>query len=689
MPTLPSPSVSPPGLRARRWERALAALLLAAAAAVLPDLALARARPFLLEIGPNDVEHVRGFRPDWERDGRTRFRWTTLSATATLPVRAEGDGHLLRMRVRRHFLDPAVVTVRAEGRPVTTFEIRADERTPYKLLELPLPPLEGKRPLALTFESRTVNPRPLGFALDWLEVERQSPAARFLPTTSIRVRLASLALAAFLAAVLAGASPRLASAHGSAAALLAGLGLLWSPAAAERILREGTSAYAVALLGPAALLGWWWRRRPAGDGGVLERNAPVALTLLLSAALALRLAILLHPEFYYPDVKVHALFAWQLARRGLIEFLREFTLNQYRYSLGLQFENGHWYAFPYPPAFYLLTWPLVAAAGYRPEVAVSLLAGVVNALELLLVFGLARSLRLSAPVGVAASAAHVVLPIFTARLSLAYFPALVGHAVDAVLLLVLVRRQADLGRVRTVAAVGSLLGLALLSYTQSLLNFGLILPLFLVVQVLADRTAEARRAQVGLLLAGALGLALAVGVFYGRYVPIFVDMQRGVAMSEERVLLEKQDADRTRAGPEPEEPPDDPYSGPTLDPIRGLKKAASRLWIFYSVFALPVLAGLALLLRRLRGGTARLVAVWAASYLLLNLASGGLPGPNLVRYNKDLEIVAPLFCLALALCGEWLWRRMPLLAAAYTMAYASFGALRAVRYLTEKFVLER
>lgn len=683
-----SPSASPPSPRPCGWKKALAALLLAAAAAVLPDLALARARPFLLDLGPNDVEHVRGFRPDWERDGRTRFRWTTLSATATLPVRAEGDGHLLRMRVRRHFLDPAVVTVRAEGRPVTTFEIRADERTPYRLLELPLPPLEGRHPLALTFEARTENPRPLGFALDWLEVERRTPSARFLPTASIRIRLASLALAAFLAAVLAGASTRLASAHGSAVALLVGLGLSWSPAAAERILREGTSAYAVALLGPAALLGWWWRRR-AGRGGVLKRDAPVALTLLLSAALALRLAILLHPGFYYPDVKVHALFAWQLARRGLIEFLRDFTVNQYRYSLGLQFENGHWYAFPYPPAFYLLTWPLVSVVGYRPEVAVSLLAGVVNALELLLVFGLARSLRLSVPVGVAASAAHVVLPIFTARLSLAYFPALVGHAADAVLLLVLVRRQADLGRARTVVAVGSLLALALLTYTQSLLNFGLILPLFLLAQVLAERTAEARRTQVGLLLAGALGLALALGVFYGRYVPIFVGMQRGVPMSEESVLLEKQASERRLAEPAPEEPPDDPYSGPSLDLGRGLKKAASRLWIFYSVFAVPILAGLGLLLRRLRGGTARLVAVWAASYLLLNLASGGLPGPNLVRYNKDLEIVAPLFCLALALCGEWLWRRNPLLAYAFAVAYASFGTLRAVRYLTEKLVLER
>ena len=34
-------------------------------------------------------------------------------------------------------------------------------------------------------------------------------------------------------------------------------------------------------------------------------------------------------------------------------------------------ENGHWYAFPYPPVFYVLCWPLVRLARFRPEVAVA------------------------------------------------------------------------------------------------------------------------------------------------------------------------------------------------------------------------------------------------------------------------------------------------------------------------------
>ena len=83
------------------------------------------------------------------------------------------------------------------------------------------------------------------------------------------------------------------------------------------------------------------------------------------------------------------------------------------------------------------------------------------------------------------------------------------------------------------------------------------------------------------------------------------------------------------------------------------------------------------------------MAAWAAVYVVLNFASGSLPGPNLVRYNKDLEIVAPLFCVALAFVGEALWRRSRALAVAFACAYAIFGAARAAGYLTSKFILER
>ena len=126
-----------------------------------------------------------------------------------------------------------------------------------------------------------------------------------------------------------------------------------------------------------------------------------------------------------------------------------------------------------------------------------------------------------------------------------------------------------------------------------------------------------------------------------------------------------------------------------MDPLRGLRKAGWRLYVFYALFAPVVVAGIVLLYARSEGAYARFIAAWALTYVLLNLASGGLPGPNLVRYNKDMEVVAPLCCMALAAVGLWLWERVRPLAALYGVSFLVFGTARAWRYLTEKFVLER
>jgi hypothetical protein len=81
------------------------------------------------------------------------------------------------------------------------------------------------------------------------------------------------------------------------------------------------------------------------------------------------------------------------------------------------------------------------------------------------------------------------------------------------------------------------------------------------------------------------------------------------------------------------------------------------LWLFYGPFAFLVIGGWLLLLRQLEGPARRFTACWGLVYLWLNLGSGGLPGPNLLRYTKDLEFVAPLCCAALAVVAAALWRR--------------------------------
>jgi hypothetical protein len=667
------------------------AVLLAALAWSAPALALRSGRPLVVNLGPNDADYVRGFREDWERLGRTRFHWTTLSSSVRLPARLSGEGHLLRMRGRRHFVEPALVALSVEGRAAAApLSIAADTRVAYRILEVPLPRLVGREPFELRMDAHSENPRPLGVAIDWIEVEPRGPSARVLPLPRMRLSLLAVVLAAFLATRLAGGGRALAGGHALIVLAAAAAGSAWDFVAADRIVRHGAAPY-VAMAALGVLLARWG---PARRALALEGSrAGTVLVVAMLLALAVRLVLLLNPQFFYPDVRVHANMAWQLHRRGLVDFLREFTVSQYRFSLGLQFENGHWYAFPYPPAFYLLCWPLLAL-GWRPEIVVSVLGAAANSVEVFLVYAIGRRLRLPHAVSLAGSLAAPLLPLFLARLTLAYFPALLGHAIDAALILYLVAHLDDHDRPRVWLTLGVALALALLAYTQALLNFAILLPSFLLLQIAFDRAPAARRRQAGLVAAGAIGVVLAMAIFYARYVPTFLDMQRGIPQPEERVLLEKFARAPATAADEPaEEEPDDPYAGPGVNPLRGVRKAAWRLYVFYGAFSAAVLAGLWLISRMVTGAAARFVAAWAALYLLLNLASGGLPGPNLVRYNKDLEIVAPLFCLALGAVAARLWTLAAtwsrIAAIAYGAAFWAFGASRAVRYLTEKFVMER
>ena len=663
-------------------------MTLAVAGALGPVVAARWARPALIEFGPNDVGYTSGFREDWERDGLTRFRWTGTHATVTLPIGTSGDGSRLRARLRRHLVEPAQVTIYANSILMGRFDIQADLHSPYRTIDLPLPAALSGRPLTITIQTTSANPRPLGVALDWLEVVRGGGGLTL--TVGHAVRLALLIAAAFAFPLLAGARRSWAVVHAGTLLAVATVGTAWDVIASERIAFEGAALYVVvgALVAAAAR-----SRRLCAALGVESARVGSVLAITTLVALALRLVLVLHPQFYYPDVRVHALFAWQLARHGLVRFLDEFTANQYRFSLGLQLENGHWYAFPYPPAFYMLCWPLIRLARYRPEVAVSVTAAIVNSLETWIVFAIARRLRCATATSLAAAAALIVLPIFTARLTLAYFPALVGHAADALVLLILLARLRDLGRLRVIAGVSLAIAAALLTYTQSVLNFVVLVPLLVVAHLIVDRGPEMRRRMAGLVGATTLGGLLALALFYGRYVPIFIGMQRGVPMAEERILLEKRPTVETPTDPPARVESDDPYAGPEFDAMRGARKAGWRMFVFYSWFAPVIVIGIVLAIAVLwhtqdRSGAA-FVAAWAASYLVLNVASGSLPGPNLVRYNKDLEIVAPLFCVALAMVVEALRQRSRLAAWAFALAYAAFGGWRAAAYLTTKFVLER
>jgi hypothetical protein len=652
------------------------------AAPFAPDVGSRFARSLVVDLGPNDAEYVRGFREDWERDGRTRFHWTSPAAALTLPFRLSGEGFRIQARVRRHLIEPARVRLTTEGRLVHDFSIEADTRIPYRIESVPLPPLSGAEAFRLDIVSASENPRPLGVAIDWVEIERAG-AADIGPLPATKRHAAIMVAVALVLPWLAG-SRWLGLGHALVVLLLVIGGTASHPIAAERVLRTGWASYAAVGLFSLAVL--TWARRRAG----LSPFGAAALCTLVLVGLGVRLAILLHPQFFYPDVRVHAVFALTFARQGLEAFLQNFTANQFRYSLGLQLENGHWYAFPYPPGFYVVAGLLVRYAACAPEIAVALSAAGVNALSALPAYGIARQLGLAPGVALASGAAVPLLPLFITRLSLGYFPAMAGQFADALVLLCLLSRRRTLSRPATIALLGSLIAGALLVYTQSLVNLGLLLPAFLLLQLASDRAGWRRH--LGLALAGVLGALLALLLFYGRYVPIVLAMHRGEPMAGEEILLERlarQERVRVAADEEAETGVDDPYVGPDVDPIRGLRKAGSRLWIFYGPFSLAVSLGLLLLISRTQAELARFALAWGSVYLWLNLGSAGLPGPNLLRYNKDLEIVAPLFCVCLGTTGAWLWERARWLALVYGVGYWGWGLQRALSALDARIVVER
>src|SRR5262245_37731314 len=108
------------------------ALLLAALLGALAVLLGHRfAASAVVDLGPTDAHYVSGFR-DIERDGPVYFRWSSVpSSSLSLPIRFCGPG-TLRARVRRHFVDPALLSVSIAGTVVGQKAIQARDDHPYE-----------------------------------------------------------------------------------------------------------------------------------------------------------------------------------------------------------------------------------------------------------------------------------------------------------------------------------------------------------------------------------------------------------------------------------------------------------------------------------------------------------------------------------------------------------------------------
>lgn len=657
-PTSADPSIG--------WRRAFATaglLLLLGAGAVVGGHRLASSA--LIDVGPTDETYAEGFR-DIERDGPVYFRWSSVpSSRITLPLRACGPG-MVRMRLRRHFADPAMLSVSLSGLTIGQKAVAARTDHPYEVVTFPYSQVSCDALTNVLLESSVENARPLGVAVDWVEV---SSSEGFRASSATVVQGAALAGLAGLGLLVTGGSSVVALSAGAltSAGLLAAFSS--EPVVAERVLRGCLYAsILVACFGFAIA-------RLAGLRGMSSRQRSVLFGITLGAVL-LRGAFL-HPQAFYPDYRVHALVQQTLSRVGLPAFLEQLFEIQYARSLGLQQAAQNWYPFPYPPGSYILT-SGVARLFELGSMDASIVAAIAfGSLIPVLTAALAVALGLGESIALWGAFYVALQPLLIRRMALGYFPGIAGQFVDAVTVLLFVNALgARRGNVKALLAVSVSMTGAFLVYTQSVANFGLLIAGLLTLEAVRP-SLGGRPAALRIALAGALALSASVGCFYFRYFPVFENAASHQPQPEAHVLdrLEQLRKNASLDSAVADEDVNDPWSGPTLNPARGVSRLGSRLWRFNGPFVLAILAGLWLLLSRASAATRNLLLAWSAVSVWISVLAAGLPSPNGFQHLKDLEFVAPLLAVSTGILTARLMQWRPAAAALLASAWILYSGV--------------
>lgn len=624
------------------------------------------ARSAVIDLGPTDSRYVREFR-DIERDGPDYFRWSSIpSSSLSLPLRLCGPGEV-RLRLRRHFVDAALITVSVSGVILGQKSVQAREDHPYEILEFPFIVSSCDVTSSVLLEASVSNDRPLGVAVDWVEIRTRNGFRAPVKTLLRGGLLLGLAGLAFLAS---GSGIPLALAADGVLAVLVGFAFASGPVAAERMLRGGLVALTLTLILGAVITG------KAGLLGLPHRNR-IALTAITVLTVFSRCAFL-HPQAFYPDYRVHALVQQTLNRGGLADFLDNLFEIQYARSLGLQQIDGNWYPFPYPPGAYVLASGVGSVFGLDPLDAATVTAATFASLIPVLTLALGVSLGLGPAVGLAGALYVSVHPLLVRRMALGYFPGLAGQFVDAVaLLLLLASLRRSGGSLTRAVWLSCALFAAFLVYTQSIVNFGLLIGGLLGLE-LARQSQGGRAGVLRIAMAGVLALGASAGAFYSRYLPVLDNVQSHRPQPESRVLdrLEELRAKPPTANETPEaDDLNDPYAGPTLNPLRGMARLGARLWRFNGPFVLLICVGGWLLFRQSDRRTQNVLAAWSGVAVWISLLAAGLPSPNGFQHLKDLEFVTPLFALAMGTATLRLWNRSSAAAVGLAAAWLAFAGL--------------
>ena len=602
---------------------------------------LQRPAPLFVNLGAGDEAFARGFRA-WERDGlrasgETMFRWTLDGALVELPVRVRSGSLTARLRLARFTDRPADITLLSSGRMVERWT-----QPPRGWRERTVELGEVRGAPTLQFRTTPEDPEALGIALDWVELRG---AGRVLPAPKLFLGLLALFLGVPLALwLLAGPAPALGAAVATAAIGLALV--MWDRLGGICALGAAGPPALVAAALAAAIFRLLARRWPDTVAGARALVVP-------AAALAVALAALSHPSYYYPDVDTHARY---LAAARADPYLL-FDPGEYQDRTGAWTREiaGGRVAFPYSPVFHVAAWPLAVVFG--EVTAVKTAAVLALALTLLLVHGLARLLGLGPRAALLAQALAAFLPVTSSRLALALLPTLLGQALELLLLVHLMRRYPHLEGARDAATACAFLFAAQAAYTGSVLNVGAVVVLFAGGELLAGDRHKARR----LLGAWVIAAAAVVLLQYARFVPVFW-----------REVLP-----HLREGPAP--------SGDETGSLAAgvVHRAATFYDIVYPVLLVP---GLVALRGAPRAPRRLLGSALLAGVLLLVLRYAV---PVLFRDVKEVELLAAPVAVVASAGVVWIYGQgrfgRPAAAAAAGIALA-WGAQRAVAVYLERFL---
>ncbi len=567
-------------------------------------------RPLLINLGPGDEAYARGFRPGWERDGRTgsgetTFHWTLDGSRLEFPVERLAGEATLYLRLARFSDTPAEVTLFQGGRKLEGW---TQPPRGWSVRSFELGPVPG--PLSFQFRSESADD--LGLALDWAEVR----GAKRLRTSAAhlgRLGLVMVGLPLLLLSVLGARG-----AAGAAIVLLLGLAAgLYADrlGALEAVVRGAPAALLVAatLVTLVRLLRRTWPESFLG---------PAAAAPALLAALAAVL-LLSHPSYFYPDVATHSRFLAAVREDPYLLW----DASEYQQRTGtwaMREIAGHRLAFPYSAVFHALAWPCALLLGN--EAAVKAVAATALGFSVLLVHVWGRAAGLSAAGAAVGQTLVALWPATWSRLSLALFPTLLGQAMDLLLVVHLARRYPQLEGARDAAWAWAFLLLAQAAYTGSILNVGLVVGMFGLAELVSGDRPRARR----LLAAYGVALFAVVALQYARFLPLFVPLLFGSLLPG--ALHE------AGAGAAP-----------------ALGAALDRFRLFYDGVA-PVLALLgAFFVARAPRHVARLLfVVMGAGGLML---VGRYLLPDLFRDAKEIELMAPTLAVLTGAGLELLARR--------------------------------